>query len=480
MGQDIRKMFMDVIRKWTPHLDEPAEEDCWAPEIEKAGPDKLKEIQSEKLEIAFRYIYEYSPYYSNKYKKAGLTPSDIKSIEDLHKIPVTDKEDLRAAIKGKPPWGDFSCIDDDYWKNDGWTIWWTTGSTGAPVPCRYSQFDRVTQAWQAARHMWMSGFRRGDLAMFCAPFITHMFAWAHYSGLVLAKIPAIPAGPPMPTEARIGHILGYRPTLLLGTPTYMIYLGETMKERGIDPKDISVREILIGGEPGGSLYATRKRLMTLWGCDVCDGFGTTEVGALGGHAHTCEFETKDQGRNSNLHFTEDSGIPEILNPETFEPVPDGENGTIVWSSVSTVSQPILRFNLNDIMNIQSVDCPCGRGLRMAVGGVQGRADDMIHVSGVNVFPANIEEAVRSIDEFGNEYRLKLMDGKKGMINLIVEAEIRPEVPEQDHERLIKELQAKIFDKCQINPKIESVPYGELPRAEFKSKRILDLREKDEG
>ncbi len=478
MGQDTRQMFMDVIRKWTPHLDEPAEENCWAPEIEKAGPDKLKEIQSEKLEMAFRYIYEYSPYYSNKYKKAGLTPNDIKSVEDLHKIPVTDKEDLRAAIKEKPPWGNFSCIDDDYWKNDGWTIWWTTGSTGAPVPCRYSQFDRVTQAWQAARHMWMSGFRRGDLAMFCAPFITHMFAWAHYSGLALAKIPAIPAGPPMPTEARIGHILGYRPTLLLGTPTYMIYLGETMKEKGIDPKDISVREILIGGEPGGSLYATRKRLMSLWGCDVCDGFGTTEVGALGGHAHTCEFETKDQGRNSNLHFTEDSGIPEILNPDTFEPVPDGENGTIVWSSVSTVSQPILRFNLNDIMNIQPIDCQCGRGLRMAVGGVQGRADDMIHISGVNVFPANIEEAVRSIDDFGNEYRLKLTDGKKGMINLIVEAEIRPEVPEKDHEGLVKELQSKIFDKCQINPKIECVPYGDLPRAEFKSKRILDLREKD--
>lgn len=476
MGVDIRKTFMDVIRKWTPNLDEPAEEDCWAPEIEKADPEKIRQIQSEKLEVAFRYIYEYSPYYRNKYRKVGLSPSDIKSIEDLHKIPVTDKEDLRVAIKEKPPWGNFSCIDEDYWKQDGWTIWWTTGSTGAPVPCRYTQFDRVTQAWHAARHMWMSGFRRGDLALFCAPFITHMFAWAHLSGLALAKIPAIPAGPPMPTEARIGHILTYRPTLLLGTPTYMIYLGETLKEKGTDPRELSIREILIGGEPGGSLYPTRKRLMSLWGADVSDGFGTTEVGALGGHAHTCVHETKDLGRNANLHFTEDSGIPEILNPETLEPVPDGENGTIVWSSVSTISQPILRFNLNDIMNIQPVSCPCGRGFRMAVGGVQGRADDMIHISGVNVFPANVEEAVRSIDTFGNEYRLKLMDGGKGMIHLIVEAEIRPEVPERDHEGLVKELQTRIFDKCQINPIIEIVPYGKLPRAEFKSKRILDLRE----
>jgi phenylacetate-CoA ligase len=127
------------------------------------------------------------------------------------------------------------------------------------------------------------------------------------------------------------------------------------------------------------------------------------------------------------------------------------------------------------MNIQSMECPCGRSLRIAVGGVQGRADDMIHISGVNVFPANIEEAVRSIDDFGNEYRLKLTEGKKGMTNLTVEAEIRPEVPEQDHEKLIEELQTRIFDKCQINPKIEVVPYGDLPRAEFKSKRILDLR-----
>ena len=477
MSQDTRKMFMDVIRKWTPHLDEPATDDCWAPEIEKAGLDKLREIQSEKLEVAFRYIYEYSPFYSKKYKEAGLTPKDIKSIEDLHKIPVTDKEDLRKSIAECPPWGDFSCLDDNYWKQDGWTIWWTTGSTGAPVPCRYTSFDRVTQSWQAARHMYMSGFRRGDLAMFCAPFITHMFAWAHLKGLELMKIPAIPAGPPMPTEARIGHILNYRPTLLLGTPTYMIYLGETMREKGFTAKDLSVREILIGGEPGGSLYATRKRLMSLWGCDVCDGFGTTEVGALGGHAHTCVYETKDLGRNSNLHFTEDSGIPEILNPKTFEPMPDGENGTIVWSSVSTVSQPILRFNLNDIMNIQAMDCPCGRSFRMAKNGVQGRADDMIHISGVNVFPANIEEAVRSINEFGNEYRLKLLDGKKGMISLVVEVEIMPEVPEKDHDKLVGVLQTRIFDKCQVNPKIEPVAYGSLPRAEFKSKRILDLRAK---
>ena len=97
MAQDTRKMFMDVIRKWTPHLDEPAEEDCWAPEIEKASPDKFKEIQSEKLEVAFRYIYEYSPYYSEKYKKAGLTPKEITSVEDLNKIPVTDKR-----ISGQP------------------------------------------------------------------------------------------------------------------------------------------------------------------------------------------------------------------------------------------------------------------------------------------------------------------------------------------------------------------------------------------
>ncbi len=188
MAQDTRKMLMDVILKWMPHPDEPAEEDCWAPEIEKADPDKLKEIQSEKLEAAFRYIYEYSPYYSEKYKKAGLTPRDIKSVEDLHKIPVTDKDDFRKSIKKSPPWGDFSCIDEELWKRDGWIVWLTTGTTGDPVPCRYTQFDRVTQAWSLARQWIMSGIKSSDFVMWCMPFATHVFAWDHYVAQETAQL----------------------------------------------------------------------------------------------------------------------------------------------------------------------------------------------------------------------------------------------------------------------------------------------------
>ena len=155
--------------------------------------------------------------------------------------------------------------------------------------------------------------------------------------------------------------------MLVGTPTYMIYLGETMKEKGIDPRTNSVRIISCGGEAGGSLLQTRRRLMELWDADVGDLFGTTEAGGVGGHAQMCVYEMKDHGRHAYLHYAEDAGIPEILDPDTLEPLPEGEFGTLTWSGVSSIAQPILRFNVKDIANIKSIECGCGRTMRVSEG-----------------------------------------------------------------------------------------------------------------
>ena len=475
MATDSRKMFMDVILKWMPNPEEPAGDDCWCPEIEKATPDKMKQIQSEKLEAAFRYIYEYSPYYSEKYKKAGLTPKDIKSIDDISKIPVTDKDDLKESIAAHPHWGNYSCIDDKLWKTDGWIVFLTTGTSGTPVPVRHTHFDRVAQSWHLARQWWMSNIKSNDFVMYCVPFTTHIHAWIHSTAQETARIPMISAGAPVSTEARIDYIEKYKPTVLVGTPTYMIYLGESMKEKGIDPRKSSVRIVSCGGEAGGSLLQTRRRLSELWDADVGDLFGTTEAGGVGGHAQMCSYEMKDHGRHGRLHYAEDAGIPEILDSNTLEPLADGEFGTLTWSGVNSIAQPILRFNVKDIANIRSIECGCGRTMRMSEGGIVGRADDMIVMRGVNVFPTNIEEAVRDIDGFGNEYRIKIVE-ERGLPDLIVEAEIIADVPKNEHDKLVKELQTKIKDKCQIRVTIDVVPFGSLPRSEFKAKRVIDMRE----
>ncbi|MDY6972267.1 MAG: AMP-binding protein, partial [Thermodesulfobacteriota bacterium] len=375
-----------------------------------------------------------------------------------------------------PPWGDFSCLDEELWKKDGWIVWMTTGTSGAPVPCRYTQFDRVTQAWSLARQWTMSGVKSDDLVMWCMPFMTHVFAWDHYVAQETAKIPLIAAGPPMPSEARLGFIMQYNPTVLMGTPTYMIYLAESMKEKGIDPRNTSVRVVVVAGEPGGSLLSTRKRLMALWDVEVSDLFGSTEVGPWG-HATMCDYEGKDHGRDANLHYIEDVGIPEVLDPDTLEPMPEGEYGALVWSNINSIAQPILRFNLNDMVNLRRIDCPCGRTYRMSEGGIVGRTDDMIIIRGVNVFPTNIEEAIRSMDDFGNEYTVKIVEDDKGMPDLIVQAEVAPEMTENDYDRLAKELQESIKDKCQVRVTVEPVPFGSMPRAEFKSKRLIDMRRK---
>jgi len=131
----------------------------------------------------------------------------------------------------------------------------------------------------------------------------------------------------------------------------------------------------------------------LWDADVGDLFGTTEAGGVGGHAQMCSYEMKDHGRHGRLHYAHDAGIPEILDPNTLEPLSEGEFGTLTWSGINSIAQPILRFNVKDIANIKSIECGCGRTMRMSEGGIVGRADDMIIMRGVNVFPSNIEEAV---------------------------------------------------------------------------------------
>ena len=388
---------------------------------------------------------------------------------------MTNKNDLKQSIKDHPPWGNYSCIDEKLWKEDGWITFLTTGTSGAPVPCRHTQFDRIAQSWHLARQWWMSGIKSDDYVMYCVPFTTHIFSWIHYTAQEVAKIPMIAAGAPVTTDERIDYIVKYKPTVLLGTPTYMIYLGEKLKEKGIEPSSTSVRAILASGEPGGSLLPTRKRLMSLWGAEIGDLFGSTEAGGVGGHAQMCDYEMKDHNRHAYLHYTEDAGIPEVLDPDTLEPLPEGEYGTFVWSAVNSISQPILRFDLRDRVNIRSVECGCGRTFRVSEGGIIGRTDDMIVIRGVNVFPTNIEESVRAIDGFGNEYRLKIVE-HNGLPDLVVQTEIISDVPEKEHTKLVKELQAKIKEKCQIRVSVEVVPFGSLPRAEFKAKRVIDLRE----
>lgn len=243
----------------------------------------------------------------------------------------------------------------------------TTGTTGELVPFRFSSFDRVIRQWYHARELSMVGVRPNDLVMYCAPFMTHVFTWNHYCGHELAKIPILPAGPPLPTETRVNFIKRYEPTVLMGTPTYMIYLGEKIKESGTDPRETSVRLMRVGGEPGGSLLSVKRRIMGLWDANVCDGWGSTEGGGCA-IAVTCEYESKDNGRDSYLHYTEDGGIPETIDPKTFEPLPEGEYGMLVWSALNSVTSPILRFNSKDISNIRRTECPCGRTLRVSEGG----------------------------------------------------------------------------------------------------------------
>ncbi|MGH7905908.1 MAG: phenylacetate--CoA ligase family protein [Candidatus Binataceae bacterium] len=459
-----------VLRKYMRGLNEPGGKRYWAPDFETAPRTKIRDIQNEKLAAMLPYLYEHSPFYRARFGVNKLRPADIKTVADLIKFPITTKHDMTENVNAFAPWGTYTTVDERRWRESGWMVFSTSGTTATPRPFRYTQLDRELWAITSARSMYAMGIRAGDFGLTCTTYNPHVFFWSVHYGWNLMRVGIIPGG--VPTERRVAMIENFKPTVIAATPSYALHLANAMREAGFDPARSSIKRLVCAGEPASGIPSTRKRIEQTWNAQFHDVYGCTEA-VPAGWAFTCE-----QGLEADpvsTHVPEDLQIWETVDPRTFEPVAEGERGLTVVTNLNSEGSPQLRFLIGDFTILDQGRCVCGRTLARARGGFVGRADDMLNVRGITLFPTAIEEVVRGFDAVGDEFQI-VLETEGVMDTLTIVAETAEALSAGDGDELRVRLAAEISRRCEIRPRVELVAAGSLPKTEFKAKRVIDRRQ----
>jgi phenylacetate-CoA ligase len=365
--------------EWAAYFDE---------RTETMPPAWTRRLEEELLVDQVTRCFERSPFWRRKLAGAGVRPEHVLGAEDLRRIPLTTKEELRASQEAEPPLGDFVCADPV----DVVRVHLTSGTTGKPLALGYTAEDLRTSARIGARAFWAAGARPDDVLLHCLNYSFYTGGLVDHDSLEETGATMVPVG--LGQSTRLLELWeDLRPTALFSTLTYPLYLAETAEERGLDPCSLGLRKLLVAGEPGGQLGGTRKRLETRWGASMRDTYGLSDV--WGTFAAEC-----DEG--DGLHFCGQDGVlVELIDPGSGDPVgiEPGATGELVFTHLAREASPVLRFRSRDLAEILDAECPCGRtGFRFRVA---GRSDDMFRVRGVNVFPSSLEGLLREhgLDRF---------------------------------------------------------------------------------
>ncbi|HUE38506.1 MAG TPA: AMP-binding protein [Candidatus Binatia bacterium] len=471
--EPIRKRWLEAIARFQRDMDRPGGEDAWSPSLDFASADELHAIQSEKLREAVHFAYACIPFYRRKLDAIGLEPGDIRGIDDLTRIPVTTKQEMAEDVAANPPWGTYTSIDDRTWAERGWQMFASSGTTSHPRCFRYTQFDRRAWAWSDARAMWAMGFRPGrDSALLAFGYGPHVWLWGVHYALNRMGIPILTGGG-LDTRTRARFIEQYRPTILCCTPSYALHLGTVMLESGIDPAATSIRFLFCAGEPGFSVPSTRERLEHLWHAELHEFYGCTEAAPAAG-GYTCSAIAARKGERVATHLMADTHIWETVDADTLEPVGEGHRGLSVVTNLISEASPQLRFLVGDFTVLGSARCECGRSHPRALGGFLGRADDMLNVRGVTLFPSSVEDAIRRVSQAGNEFEIRITR-ERDLDVLTVRVEPAAAASDGAQSELGRAVESEIIARCELRPVVEVVAPGTLPKTEFKAKRVRDLR-----
>jgi phenylacetate-CoA ligase len=434
----------------------------WNPILETLPREKLRELQLAKFKGIVEWGFDNSPFYKRLYKDAGLEPGDIKTFDDIKKIPKTDKGMLREVQSRPPfPYGDILAVPIE----DVTEFRQTSGTTGTPVyqADTWQDWEWWAECW--AYILYAQGYRDTD-RMFL-PFGYNIFVafWACHYAAEKVGCEVVPGGV-LDTEARIMKMKELKCTAFGATPTYVLGMADTARKIGIDPRSIGIKKITCAGEPGASIPTTKKRIEEAWGAPVYDHIGATEIGAW---SYTCTFQSR------GLHVNEGCFLVEIEDVDTGEIIETpGKNGKMVITAFDRIGKPCIRFDSKDVIRWADYDCECGRTFRIIDGGVVGRADDITKVKGVLLAPTAIEEVVRDFAELSDEYEVVVT--KKGDIDdILIKVEIKPGF-EAQQESILARLKDQLRVKTNLGYKMEVHPYGSLPRYEVKAKRFKDMRQ----
>ena len=432
----------------------------WDREVETMPLAGLRRLQWEKLQAQLAYVYDRSPFYRRKFQEAGETPGDIKSPRDMAKLPFTRKDELRRNIEEHQPFGDFVAAP----RLDIVRLHTSSGTTGKPTTMLWTRRDLDRWADMYARLAYSHGVRPDDIyqnAFSFGWFVAGMGGMAAYERIGCLCIPTGIG------EARrqIATIREYGTTAMSCTPSFILYLAEVAREEGINPADLTLRKILIGGEPGGAIPETRRRVERAWNAKCFDGYGSLEFQPIA-------WECAEQAGN---HICEDHMLAEVVHPSSGEPLPPGKEGVLVLTHLDKEATPLVRWWTGDVVELAEEPCGCGRTHARLVGGVRGRADDMLIVRGVNLFPSAIESVLRGIPGLGNEFQIIIDDevydpATRGLRSLKLIAEYTSEVADLDLMRA--RIAREIRDRLVVSAQAEVVPVGTLPRTMAKAARVV--------
>ena len=423
--------------------------------IEKASVDELRALQLQRLKWSLAHAYANSPVYKAKFDEAGVHPDDLQQLSDLSKFPFTTKKDLRDSY----PFGMFAVPRDQLAR-----IHASSGTTGKPTVVGYTLKDIDTWAGVVARSIRASGARPGDLVHISYGYGLFTGGLGAHYGAEKLGLTVVPFGGGQ-TERQIQLIQDFRPDIIMVTPSYMLAIADEVERMGLDPKALSLRLGIFGAEPWTN--EMRTAIEARMNIDAVDIYGLSEV--MGpGVANEC-VETKDGPTNWEDHF-----YPEIIDPDTGEPVPDGQEGELVFTSLTKEALPIIRYRTRDLTRLLPGTARTMRRMQK----ITGRSDDMMIIRGVNVFPTQIEELLLKRPELSPHYQCVLT--REGpMDNLKVAVECAPGV---DPEGIAARAAAKLLQheiKVYVGSSVEVELKGEggIERSVGKARRVVDLRPK---
>ncbi len=434
----------------------------WNEELETMPPAKLRMLEEKRLTAQLEYVFGKSDFYRDKMQGAGLKPHDIKTVEDLEKMPFTTKDELRGTQEKCPPYGGHLCAPIE----NVVRVHGTSGTTGRFLLTCYTAKDADLIAECGARSLWTGGMRPSDT-------VFHVFNYSVYVGGLTDHLSAerlgatvVPIGVGQ-TNAFINLAKAIHPTVVTCTPSYPVYVAKKLRDDyQMDPRELGFKKGLFGGEPGAGIPETRRLLEDMWGFSARDAnYGLGEVIAIFGAE--CE-------QQMGMHFCgQGELIVELIDPDTgrVKKVESGAEGELVYTTINIEATPLIRYRSRDYARIISTEpCACGRtGLRFKV---IGRSDDMLWVRGVNVFPRAIEELIMGIrPQTTGEFQIILE--KEGAVDILpIRIEYGESITAEQVSGLKSYIEDKFSDDLRVTTKVELLPPGTLPKYEKKAKRIF--------
>lgn len=423
-------------------------------ELETLTRTEIENLQLERLKKTIARCMQ-SPFYQKRFAENHLKPDDIRSLDDLSKIPFTTKQDLRDNY----PFG-LSTVP----LSQVVRLHSSSGTTGTPTVILHTQRDLDEWANAVARCLYMVGLRPGDIFQNSSGYGMFTGGLGFQYGAERLGMLTVPAAAGN-TKRQIKFITDFGTTALHAIPSYAGRLYEVMVEMGIDPRrDTKLHTLIIGAEPHSE--EQRRRIENMLDVKAYNSFGMSEMCGPG-----VAFECTEQ---NGLHIWEDYYIVEIVDPHTLEPVPEGEVGELVLTTINREAMPLLRYRTRDLTRILPGECPCGRHHKR-LDRMKGRSDDMMILKGVNIFPIQIETVLMQFEELGNNYLITLTNEEANDL-MTVEVELNTFCDDYPKlQALTKEITRQLKDEILLTPLVKLVPKGSLPQQDGKAVRVRDLR-----